>query len=335
MTSLVSAKVLALLRGQIDEAAPELSDEIQGMEEDFRELCVRVLGGEMADMGDIAFSTLTAVLKVVEGLKQRVYNILEPNAGDLNFVAKENHLGSPMETAGNKGKALLYSLLPKLNMFSGKIEDGSNFIEMFNIQTDKLTEEEKKAAFGVLCGAVVMPWLKSIGDVPWEELESAFKLTWCKQIQPLQALEELLALNQRDQDYIQTHIAQFEELKGFLRGIVSEEGLKMIFMRSTCHGIRKHSHELEKKNLSWTQLMRVVQELDAKETRPAKKTFPKRNFAMVANEKNEMQELKKMVASLVENNKETSTNGQFQYKCFNCNKMGHKAYDCRAKMPYE
>lgn len=64
---------------------------------------------------------------------------------------------------------------------------------------------------------------------------------------------------------------KFEELTKFLKDLITNDGLKGIFLKKTCASIKDDTLELLSRNLNWQFLMRELQILDNPEPKYAKK----------------------------------------------------------------
>ena len=104
-------------------------------------------------------------------------------------------------------------MIPKMAPFNGKVDEGFTFLETFKIQATGLTELQRIKTFGALCGPQAGHWFQNGNFLSWESLEDSFKMTWCKQMPPNQAIVKVSKVHQKEHEYIHGYIVRFKEYR--------------------------------------------------------------------------------------------------------------------------
>ena len=109
------------------------------------ETVVSYLEQDTEKLRDVSITGLADAVRWVDRLLG-AFTILEPNMG--------HHVGQTGRTANIVNHHL--NFLPKIQSFSGKPEDGWNYIESFKLQSNNLDKQSIIAAFGVAIGNVAL-----------------------------------------------------------------------------------------------------------------------------------------------------------------------------------
>jgi hypothetical protein len=335
--------VLGLL--QIKESVGNTNQQIYVSEltEEERKDAILVLNNEHIQLSVLTEAKLTGAVTTVNHL-YRLFTTFEPNAGDDVDEKEDNTRVNSLES----------QLMPKLQFFSGKMEDGYSFLESFKAASNGIPEERKISAFKVLCGPAKMERFVSQNFSTWIECEKSFQNNHCVIKQTIEAMDDLRNIKQLESEPIRVYIDKFEANKKFIGDNMSTEAFIEMFLAHSRIGVRLQASRLRDQGLTWEGFLNKVQEIDRVELRPEKEIKkrvaysleedeevpePKKikESALVSQESDigkEVKELKGLVQQLLRERKDSpgrlsSEEYMKNKKCFKCGEFGHFARSCK------
>jgi hypothetical protein len=173
-----------------------------------------------------------------------------------------------------------------------------------------------------------------------------------------QAIVEANKVFQRENEYVRSYIARFEEYRQFFKDMVDNTMVVEMFLENTRGEIRRRAVEISARQFSWEEMLNHVQILDNQAprlSRPPQVANPKRSMMNVGKTddfpqaeedegcntpsalRTQIADLQSMVAQLENTVKETSGGSDQSRKrrrrsdtvCYNCDKKGHLSRNCR------
>ena len=74
----------------------------------------------------------------------------------------------------------------------------------------KMTEPKRMTTYVALGSIATVLYFMREGFLPWAELEEAFKKTWCRKLNPSDAIAHACQTFQKEDGYIRGYIVKFE-----------------------------------------------------------------------------------------------------------------------------
>lgn len=119
---------------------------IETIDLEIKLLAIKSIAQTDEDNSMVSNNRAMQVYKVVEGLRPRLYNIMELNMGAVaaNIPVE---VVAPLILMAAQKKFILLRILPNLKVFSGKVKDGSSYLDLFKLQAIYLKYIDKVTAF--------------------------------------------------------------------------------------------------------------------------------------------------------------------------------------------
>lgn len=233
-----------------------------------------------------------------------------------------------------------WGIVPKLTRFSGKLEEGFNFLQ--NFKSIMNNSPNKVNMFGALLEGESSLWFQQGNFEDFAVVEAEFLKTWCLSLTSAKAIARAGKIHQKEDEHIRIYINKFKELHRFFTNL-DNSLCSEIFLS----GIRKSLHHyrvnLLKQNLAWPQLLTEITTIDNAEPRDISKIQKKPVLAASSssqqssevlvtsqevNVSEEISNLKRKISELEDEKKKEKKGGIW---CYNCNKRGHVSKDCCSK----
>ena len=142
-------------------------------------------------------------------------------------------------------------LVPKLQMFSGQLQDGAAFLKGFKARTVGLNDESCIANFRALLTGEAGEWFDNKRFSSWEDLEKLFYTHWCITYSPWDAMCLAQKLEQGNDESLMAFTLKFKKYRKFFKKLVDNSIVIDLFISCCRPAIKGHAFNLKMKKLSW------------------------------------------------------------------------------------